>query len=143
MQAAGMQAATDEVRAFVQEYFDAWKGVDVPKILSYYRDDVVIQLPTGTLDGKAAVQDQFVTPFVTAFPGNVHSIRNLAHARNLVAVEWDFDAVQRGEFGGIPPAGKRVHVPGVSFYEYDLDARTIHAGRIYFDPASLMRQIAG
>jgi len=31
------------------------------------------------------VQDNFVRPFVAGFPGNVHSIRNLAHAKNLVA----------------------------------------------------------
>lgn len=34
--------------------------------LDYYSDDVIIQLPTETLQGKAAVRDNFVAPFVTA-----------------------------------------------------------------------------
>ncbi|PYU51937.1 MAG: hypothetical protein DMG53_00960, partial [Acidobacteria bacterium] len=78
MQVAAAQAAPENVRAFIQEYFDAWKGTDEDKILAYYSDDVVIQLPTGTLEGKIAVRDNFVRPFIAAFPGNVHSIRNLA-----------------------------------------------------------------
>ena len=141
MQAVGMQAAPEDVRAFVQEYFDAWKGTDEQRILAYYSDDVVLQLPTGTLEGKAAVRDNFVRPFIAGFPGNVHAIRNLAHAKNLVAVEWSFEAVHRGPFANIAATGKAVQVTGCSFYEYDLGTRKIPAGRIYFDVATLVRQI--
>jgi steroid delta-isomerase-like uncharacterized protein len=141
MQATVTQAAPEEVRAFIQEYFDAWKGTDENKILAYYADDVVIQLPTGRLEGKQAVRDNFVRPFIAGFPGNVHAIQNLAHARNLVAVEWSFEAVHSGPFGNIAATGKQVRVPGCSFYEYDLGTRTIPAGRIYFDLGTLFRQI--
>jgi steroid delta-isomerase-like uncharacterized protein len=82
-----------------------------------------------------------VRPFIAAFPGNVHSIRNLAHTTNLVAVEWSFDAEHKGAFANIPASGKKVHVPGCSFYEYNLTTRKIPAGRIYFDFATLLRQI--
>jgi steroid delta-isomerase-like uncharacterized protein len=143
MPAAGMQAAPEQVRAFIQEYFDAWKGVDEKKILRYYADDVVLDLPTGTLEGKSDVRDHFVRPFIAAFPGNVHSIRNLAHAQNLAAVEWSFDAIHKGAFAGMVATGRIVSVPGVSFYEYDLGARLITAGRIYFDVGTLLRQIGG
>jgi steroid delta-isomerase-like uncharacterized protein len=141
MQVAAAQAAPENVRAFIQEYFDAWKGTDEDKILAYYSDDVVIDLPTGTLEGKTAVRDDFVRPFIAAFPGNVHSIRNLANARNLVAVEWSFEAVHKGGFANIDATGKKVQVPGCSFYEYDLITRKFPAGRIYFDFATLLRQI--
>lgn len=143
MTAAATQASPEHVRAFVQEYFDAWKGTDEDRILSYYSDDVVIDLPTGTLKGKSAVRDNFVRPFIAGFPGNVHAIRNLAFAPNLVAVEWNFEAVQAGSFAGIPATGRQVQVPGCSFYEYDIEKRTIPAGRIYFDLGTLMRQIEG
>ena len=145
MQAATGQATgqptPEEVRAFIQEYFDAWKGTDEEKILAYYSDDVELQLPTGTLNGKAAVRDNFVRPFITGFPGNVHAIRNLAHARNLAAVEWSFDAVHSGPFAGIAPNNKNVQVLGCSIYEYDLSKRLIPAGRIYFNFATLMDQL--
>jgi len=65
----------------------------------------------------------------------------LAHAKNLVAVEWSFGAVHKGAFGKIEATGKKVQVPGCSYYEYDLRSRKIPAGRIYFDFATLLRQI--
>ena len=141
MQAVAIQAVPEDVRAFIQEYFDAWKGTDEHTILAYYSDDVVLHLPTGTLEGKAAVRDNFVRPFIAAFPGNVHAIQNLAHAKNLVAVEWRFEAVHTGPFANVEATGKQVKVPGCSFYEYDLGARKIPAGRIYFDFATLLGQI--
>jgi hypothetical protein len=95
-------ADSEVVRAFVQDYFDAWSGTDEDRILAHYADNVVIELPVGRLDGKAAVRDQFVRPFIAAFPGNIHVPLNLAHAPNLVAVEWRFEAVHRGTFTGIP-----------------------------------------
>jgi steroid delta-isomerase-like uncharacterized protein len=137
-----MQATDDGVRAFVQDYFDAWKGTDEDKILAFYSDDVILHLPTGTLEGKMAVRDNFVRPFIAAFPGNVHVIRNLAHARNLVAVEWSFEGVHKGRFGTVEATGKQVQVPGCSFYEYDLETGTIPAGRIYFDFGTLLRQLS-
>src|ERR1700674_6049869 len=116
MPVAAIKSAPEDVRAFIQEYFDAWRGIDEDKILAYYSDDVVIRLPTGALDGKIAVRDNFVRPFIAAFPGNVHSIRNLAHAKNLVAVEWRFGAVHKGAFAKLEATGKKVQVPGCSFY---------------------------
>jgi steroid delta-isomerase-like uncharacterized protein len=130
------------VRAFIEEYFEAWKGTDVNRIMSYYAEDIVLQLPTGVAEGQQAVRERFVSPFVAAFPGNVHSIVNLAHASNLVAVEWTFRAVHRGDFAGHPASGRQVEVPGGSFYEYNLESRLITAGRIYFDRGTLLSQIA-
>jgi predicted ester cyclase len=141
MQAVTTRIVSDDVRIFIEEYFEAWRGTDENKILAYYSDDVVLQLPTGTLRGKTAVRDNFVRPFIAAFPGNVHAVKNLAHAENLVAVEWNFEAVHTGVFGNIEPTGRKVQVPGCSFYEHSLSTRTIPAGRIYFDFATLLRQL--
>ena len=141
MQIAAVQPSPEVVRSFLDEYFAAWSGTDESSVLAYYSDDVVLQLPMGTLEGKAAVRDNFVRPFLSAFPGNRHVIRNLAFGVNLVAVEWSFEAVQSGAFAGVPASGKQVQVPGCSMYEYDLAAKTITNGRIYFDVAALMRQL--
>jgi len=89
MQATASQISPNVVHAFIQEYIDAWKGTDEDKILSYYSDDVTIQLPTGTLEGKAAVRDNFVHPFVTAFP------RQRAFDPKLGACEENFAKLMR------------------------------------------------
>ena len=141
MHSVAMQAAEEDVRAFVEEYFASWTSVDENKILAYYSDNIVLRVPAGTFEGKTAVRDNFVRPFITAFPGNVNVILNLAYGKSLVAVEWSFEGVHRGPFGNIEATGKQVQVPGCSFYEYDLATRMIPAARIYFDVATLLRQI--
>src|SRR5512134_3562662 len=98
MEVVGMRAAEEDVRAFVEEYFASWTGTEEDKILAYYSEDIVLHVPTGKLEGKMAVRDNFVRPFITAFPGHVNVILNLAYGKNLVAVEWSFEGVQTGPF---------------------------------------------
>ena len=141
MQVVASQAAEEDARAFVEEYVASWTGTDEDKILAYYSDNIVLRVPAGTFEGKTAVRDNWVRPFITAFPGNVNVILNLAYGKNLVAMEWSFEGVHTGSFGNIAATGKQVQVPGCSFYEYDLAARKIPAARIYFDIATLLRQI--
>jgi ketosteroid isomerase-like protein len=64
-----------DVESFVREYYDAWSGTDLDRIMSYYADDVVLQIPGTLMKGKEALRDQFVRPFITAFPGNHHLVK--------------------------------------------------------------------
>ena len=136
-----MHSTEEDVRSFIEEYFASWTGTDEDRILAYYSDDIVLHVPTGTLKGKTEVRDNFVRPFITAFPGNVNVIVNLAYGKNLVAVEWSFEGVHTGLFGNIEATGKQVQVPGCSFYTYDLATRVITVARTCFDVGTLLRQI--
>jgi steroid delta-isomerase-like uncharacterized protein len=141
MQPVAIQSPEEDVRRFIEAYFASWTSTDEERILAYYSEDIVLQVPTGVLQGKMAVRDQFVRPFITAFPGHVNVIVNLAYGKNLVAVEWSFEGVHTGPLGNIEATGKQVQVPGCSFYEYDLATRLIPAGRSYFDFTTLLRQV--
>jgi steroid delta-isomerase-like uncharacterized protein len=134
-------ASVTEVEAFINEYFRAWQGTDVDLILSYYSDDISLRIPGATMNGKVAVRDQFVRPFITAFPGNLHVAKNLIFGSNVVVVEWSFEAQHKGAFAGRSATGVHVQVPGCSVYEYDLTRRQITGGRIYFDSSTLLKQI--
>jgi len=68
-------ASDSDVRAFIQEYFEAWSGTDEELILSYYSDTISLEIPGAIINGKAALRDQFVRPFVTGFPGNRHVVK--------------------------------------------------------------------
>jgi len=46
MQVATVQPASEDVRTFIQRYFDAWKDTHEQTILTYYSDDVVIRPQT-------------------------------------------------------------------------------------------------
>lgn len=128
-----------EAEALIQEYFDAWSGIDEDAILAWYADDVTLNLPSGRLEGKEAVRHGFVRPFIAAFPGNVHEVQRFVYADGLFAVEWRFKAEHRGEFQGIPATGRKVDTPGCSFYQ--LEGGMVTGGNIYFNFPTLLRQI--
>ena len=141
MAASAALASAVDVQSFIDEYFGAWQGTDEDRIMSYYADNVTLELPTGIMNGRAAVREQFVRPFITGFPGNRHIPKNLIYGQDVVVVEWNFEAEHKGPFIGLAATGAHVKVPGCSVYEYDPAKRHITAGRIYFDVGTLLKQI--
>jgi steroid delta-isomerase-like uncharacterized protein len=141
MGTAGVPARWD-ARSFIEDYFRAWEGTDENRILSYYSDAVTFVIPGIVMQGKADLRDQFVRPFVAAFPGNRHVIKNMVCDQGLVVVEWSFEANHSGPFVDQAPTGVAVKVPGVGFYECDPTHRQITSARIYIDIATLLRQIS-
>jgi predicted ester cyclase len=134
-------ASATGVESFINEYFVAWRGTDEERILSYYAEHVVLQIPGTVMNGKQAVRDQFVRPFIAGFPGNRHIAKNMIFGPNVVVVEWSFEAEHKGPFAGRAATGVSVQVPGCSVYEYDPVNRKITGGRIYFDVTTLLKQI--
>jgi len=130
-----------DVESFINEYYGAWSGTDEDRIMSYYADNVALQIPGTLMQGKEAVRDQFVRPFITAFPGNHHRVKNMIFGPGAVTVEWSFEAQHKGPFAGHAATGARVSVPGCGVYEYDSAKRQITAGRIYFDVGTLLQTI--
>lgn len=130
-----------DVESFIHDYYDAWSGTNLDRIMSYYADDVVLQIPGLLMEGKAAVRDQFAQPFTSAFPGNRHIIKNMIHGPGVVTVEFSFEAQHTGAFAGHAATGAQISLPGCGVYEYDSAKRQITAGRIYFDVATLLQTI--
>jgi len=92
-------ASDGDVRAFIEEYFEAWSGTDEDRILSYYSETVSLEIPGTIINGKAALRDQFVRPFVAGFPGNRHIVKSMIFGKDVV-VEWSFESVHKGPFAG-------------------------------------------
>jgi len=141
---AGSTAVTSlsDVRAFIDEYFEAWSGTDENLILSYYSENVSLELPGSVINGKAALRDQFVRPFVAGFPGNRHVVKNMIFGKDVVVVEWSFEAAHKGPFAGTLATGTAVKLPGCGVYQFDPVKRQITAARIYFDVTTLLKQIS-
>ena len=135
-------ASVNDVRAFIDEYFEAWSGTDEGLILSYYSENVSLEVPGTVINGKAALRDQFVRPFVAGFPGNRHVVKNMIFGNDVVVVEWSFEAAHKGTFAGTVATGTAVKLPGCGVYQFDPVNRQITAARIYFDVATLLKQIS-
>src|ERR1700757_1899267 len=135
-------ASDSDVRAFIEEYFEAWSGTNEDLIFSYYSETISLEIPGAIINGKAALRDQFVRPFVAGFPGNRHIVKNMIFAKDVVVVEWSFEAAHTGPFGGAAATGSAVKLPGCGVYQYDPVNRQITAARIYFDVTTLLKQIS-
>ena len=131
-----------DVRAFIEEYFEAWSGTDEDLILSYYSETISLEIPGTVINGKAALRDQFVRPFVAGFPGNHHVVKNMIFGKDVVVVEWSFEAVHKGPFAGTAATGTGVNLPGCGVYQFDPVKRQVTAARIYFDVTTLLKQIS-
>src|SRR5215475_2672294 len=119
MSASTALGSVFDVQSFINEYFGVWQGTDEDRIMSYYAENVVIELPGQRMEGQTAVREQFVRPFITGFPGNRHIAKNMILGEGVVVVEWSFEAEHKGPFAGRPETGAHVWVPGCSVYEYD------------------------
>ena len=142
MAASTAIASVSDVRAFIDDYFEAWSGTDEDLILSYYAETVSLEIPGTLINGKAALRDQFVRPFVAGFPGNRHIVKNMIFGKDVVVVEWSFEAAHKGPFAGTLATGTAVKLPGCGVYEFDPVNRKITAARIYFDVTTLLKQIS-
>src|SRR5262249_36992640 len=89
----------------------------------------------------AAVREQFVRPFIAGFPGNRHFVKNTVLGRDVVIVEFTFEAEHKGPFAGRAATEAHVQLPGCGVYQYDPTKRQITAARIYFDVGTLLNQI--
>jgi PAS domain S-box-containing protein len=130
-----------DVESFIHEYYDAWSGTDLDRIMSFYTEDVVLQIPGLLMEGNEAVREQFARPFTTAFPGNRHFIKNMIFGPGVVTVEFSFEAEHKGPFAGHAATGARISLSGCGVYEYESATRQITAGRIYFDVGTLLQTI--
>src|SRR5262245_48633349 len=131
----------NDIEAFMVEYYAAWGGTDEDRIMSYYAENVTIQIPGSLMQGQSAVREHFVRPFITAFAGNRHFVKNIIFERDIAVIEFTFKAEHKGPFAGHAPTDAKIELPGCGVYEYDSVRRQITSARIYFDVGTLLKQI--
>src|SRR5262252_2675334 len=130
-----------DIESFMIEYYAAWGGTDEDRIMSYYAENVTIQIPGSLMQGHSAVREQFVRPFITAFAGNCHFVKNIIFERDVAVIEFTFKAEHKGPFAGYAATDAKIELPGCGVYEYDSARRQITSARIYFDVGTLLKQI--
>src|SRR5215471_21097882 len=100
MAASAALRSNADIESFFHEYYGVWGGTDEDLIMSYYAENVTIQIPGSLIQGNSAVREQFVRPFITAFPGNRHVVKNTIFGRGVVVAEFIFAAEHKGAFAG-------------------------------------------
>ena len=125
-------------RKAMQEYIDALvKRADYP---AYFTGDVVATIE-GTDQravGREAAGQLIRYIHEGAFDARPE-LKNLLADDGKAAIEADFVGTHTGEFAGIQPTGRAVHVP--YSVVYDIRGDQISALRIYFPISLLVEQI--
>ena len=60
-------ASDSDVRAFFDEYFEAWSGTDEDRILSYYSETVSLEIPGTIINGRRPSVTSLFAPLLLAF----------------------------------------------------------------------------
>lgn len=96
-------------------------------------------VPSGQVhDGEAAVRAYFKETR-TAFPDQRNELIALRHLDDGVVVEFWLRGTHRGPLGGFAPTGKSFECRMTAFFLFDADA--IVCERVYFDSATILRQL--
>ena len=89
-------------------------------------------------DGEQEVR-QYYAASRSAFPDQRNEIHSIRHADDAVIVEFDLLGTHQGEFAGFAPTGRDFRCRMVAIFEFDADL--IVCERVYFDSATIQRQL--
>ena len=124
------------IRRLIEEFIN--KGNTAVAEALVAEDFVALDPPPGLEQGRAGLI-AIIARMRTAFPDLEYTIEEQVAEGDKVAVYFVWRGTHQGEFLGIPPTGKRVTVPGISF-DYCV-AGQCKKSRILMDTMSLMQQL--
>jgi hypothetical protein len=91
-------------------------------------------------DGGEAVHG-LLTQLLDAFPDSWLEKSALYHADEAIIVECRFGGTHRGPWAGIAPAGRRMEVQSALIFVFE--GKELVCEKVYFDHATILRQIGG
>ena len=89
-------------------------------------------------DGAQAVHDLLAGMFA-AFPDFHIDVQRVHHSDEAVVAEVVMKGTHRGPFAELPPTGRPIEVPLVGIFDFDDDR--LMCEKVYFDMATLIRQL--
>jgi steroid delta-isomerase-like uncharacterized protein len=96
-------------------------------------------IPTGQVhDGEAAVREYF-RETRTAFPDQRNELISLRHADDAVVVEFWLLGTHKGPLLGFEPTGKEFKCRMTALFLFD--SASLVCERVYFDSATILRQL--
>jgi steroid delta-isomerase-like uncharacterized protein len=138
---AGLDAELREHRrVLIEEHFESEVAQEFDRTLETFASHPRYEImATGEVyDGADEVMGYYRATR-TAFPDQHHENVRLHFADDAVISEFDLVGTNLGELYGLPPTGKGFRVPIVGIFLFE--GRDLVNERIYFDAATLLRQI--
>jgi steroid delta-isomerase-like uncharacterized protein len=130
-----------EREAVVRRHMAAENALDFDAVLATFRHPRYELVGTGRVfDGAQAVREYF-RESRTAFPDQRNEIISLRHADDAVVAEFWLLGTHRGPLAGLEPTGRSFRCRMTAFFLFD--GADLICERVYFDSATILRQLAG
>ena len=127
--------------AVVREHMESENRHEFDVTLATFSHPRYEIIPTGQVhDGDAAVR-QYFRDTRTAFPDQRNELISLRHTDDAVVTEFWLLGTHRGPLAGIAPTGKSFRVQMVALFLFEGDGDHIVCERVYFDSATMLRQL--
>ena len=138
-------APDDDLRAtrerIVREHMAAENALDFDAALATFAHPRYELIGTGqTHDGPEEVA-RYYRASREAFPDQRNEIISLRHAGDAVIVEFWLLGTHKGPLGELAPTGRTFRVQMTAFFLFE--GAGLVCERVYFDSASIRRQLAG
>lgn len=138
-------AVTPELRAererIVRTHMESENVHDFATTMSTFEHPRYELIPTGVIhDGREAV-DKYFRESRTAFPDQRNELIAMHHADDAVIVEFWLRGTHKGALMGIEPTGKSFECRMTAFFLFE--GAGLVCERVYFDTATILRQVVG
>lgn len=125
-------------QALAEAYFAAWNRHDAGAIVASLTPDGTYSDPTvGTL--PAAALGDYADMLFAAFPDLSFELHRIDCIEQRVIAEWTMRGTNHGPFGGGPPTGKPIALPGIDIVTTSEGGVTSVRG--FFDQRTLVDQL--
>jgi steroid delta-isomerase-like uncharacterized protein len=138
MDAAALREARERT---VREHMEAENQLDFDRALATFARPRYELIGTGQIhDGPEHVA-RYYRESRRAFPDQRNEIISLRHTDDAVIVEFWLLGTHRGRLANLEPTGKRFRVQMTAFFLFD--GADLVGERVYFDSATILRQLTG
>ena len=125
----------------VREHIEAENAHDVRRAIATFHRPRYEVAPFGSPNDGADSVHELLSGMFAAFPDFHVDVPSVHHADRAVIVEFVMTGTHRGPFAGLGPTGQRINVPLVGIFEFEEDR--LMCEKVYFDMATLLRQLQG
>ena len=137
-----MQELRRRREATVRLHMEAENDHDFERVMGTFAQPRYEIIPTGQVhDGDTEVRRYF-RDTRAVFPDQRNELIALRHADDAVVVEFWLLGTHQGPLGDLAPSGKSFRVRMTALFLFEGDGDGIVCEGVYFDSASLLRQIS-
>jgi steroid delta-isomerase-like uncharacterized protein len=123
-----------------QKYFDAWNRRDPAAIVATFAEGGTYCDPSAGQGLTGPAIAGYASGLFSAFPDVSFEIASAATTGDgMIAAQWLMRGTNTGPFGGAPPTGRSVALPGADFIT--VEGEKIRSVQGYFDQKTLVEQL--